>query len=80
VYNSLRKKVANALITLYDKYRADDKQFSIDISRDNLSTIAGTAKESLIRTLGDFKDEKLIDVKSGVITVLDAQKLRNLLN
>ncbi|MCD6063307.1 MAG: transcriptional regulator [Flavipsychrobacter sp.] len=80
-YNSLRKKVANALIALHDKYKpADGKEFSIDISRDNLSTIAGTAKESLIRTLGDFKDEKLIEVKSGVITILQAQKLRNLIN
>jgi CRP-like cAMP-binding protein/AmiR/NasT family two-component response regulator len=80
-YNSLRKKVANALVALHDKYKpADGKEFSIDISRDNLSTIAGTAKESLIRTLGDFKDEKLIDVKSGVITVLQPQKLRNLVN
>lgn len=80
-YNSLRKKVANALIALYDKYKPEsDKEFSIDISRDNLSTIAGTAKESLIRTLGDFKDEKLIDVTSGLITVLQAQKLRNLVN
>jgi CRP-like cAMP-binding protein len=80
-YNSLRKKVANALIVLHDKYKpTDGKEISIDISRDNLSTIAGTAKESLIRTLGDFKDEKLIEVKSGVITVLQPQKLRNLIN
>lgn len=80
-YNSLRKKVANALVTLYDKYKpSNDQPFSIDISRDNLSTIAGTAKESLIRTLGDFKDEKLIDVKSSVITILNVQKLRTLIN
>ena len=80
-YNSLRKKVADALIILLDKYKDDnDDRFSINITRDNLATIAGTAIESLIRTLGDFKHENLIDIKEGVITVLNRRKLQNLLN
>ncbi len=80
-YNSLRKKVADALVTVYNKYK-DDKaeRFAMDISRDNLATIAGTAKESLIRTLSDFKEEKLIDIVKGDIIVLDEKKLRNLIN
>ena len=55
-YNSLRKKVADALITLFRKYRkTEDPNFAIDISRENLAAVAGTATESLIRTLSDFK-------------------------
>ena len=51
-YNSLRKKVADALITLNKKYNTEKvENFSIDISRESLATIAGTATESLIRTL-----------------------------
>jgi len=66
---------------LLDKYKDDnDDRFSINITRDNLATIAGTAIESLIRTLGDFKHENLIDIKEGVITVLNRRKLQNLLN
>jgi len=79
-YNSLRKKVADALITLYRKYKGDNPNFVIDISRENLATIAGTAKESLIRTLSDFKDEKLIDIRGGDIFILNEKKLEHLLN
>lgn len=80
-YHSLRKKVAEALIALKHKYGTDDgSTFSIDISRENLATVAGTATESLIRTLGDFKSEKLIDIREGVIFLLNPQKLEHLLN
>lgn len=79
-YNSLRKKVADALLSLYSKYGKGNEHYSIDISRENLANIAGTAKESVIRTLSDFKDEKLIDIKQGDIYILNEKKLANLLN
>ena len=80
-YNSMRKKVADALILLSKKYKADgETQFSIHISRENLANIAGTAKESLIRTLSDFKDENLIDIKEGSILILNEKKLVNMCN
>jgi CRP-like cAMP-binding protein len=79
-YNSLRKKVAEALINLYNKYNErKEVPFAIDISRDNLATIAGTATESLIRTLGDFREEKLIDIKEGAIVILNEKKLSSML-
>jgi CRP/FNR family transcriptional regulator, cyclic AMP receptor protein len=80
-YNSLRRKVADALLLLQRKYQANkDEKFSIDISRENLATIAGTATESLIRTLGDFRHEKLIDITGGRIIFLDQKKLESLIN
>ncbi len=80
-YNSLRKKVANALVAVYEKYNGDTQRATpIDISRENLASIAGTAKESLIRTLSDFKEERLIDIVKGEIIVLDEKKLRTLMN
>lgn len=80
-YNSLRKKVAEAILLLQKKYQADKtKPFIIDISREGLATIAGTATESLIRTLSDFRSEKLIDLKDGHIIVLNQNKLAHLLN
>ncbi|WP_295125078.1 response regulator [uncultured Chitinophaga sp.] len=79
-YNSLRKKVAEALMTLYRKYNPNnDPGFTIDISRENLATIAGTATESLIRTLGDFRDEKLVEMKDGTIVILNEARLANML-
>jgi DNA-binding response OmpR family regulator len=74
-YNSLRKKVADALITVNRKYKT-----SINISRENLAAIAGTATASTIRTLSEFKSEKLIDIHDGAITILNEKELENLLN
>ena len=80
-YNSLRKKVADALLVLQKKYRQnEDEQFVININRESLASIAGTATESLIRTLTDFRNEKLIDIKEGSITILDKKKLEQLAN
>jgi len=81
-YNSLRKKVADALVVLRNKYHEDGSKnnFSIDISRENLANIAGTATESLIRTLSDFKSEKLIDIKDGYITIINDKKLEGMIN
>jgi CRP-like cAMP-binding protein/CheY-like chemotaxis protein len=80
-YNSLRKKVAEALVYLYKKFNPENRDnFLIDLSRENLATIAGTAKESLIRTLSDFKDEHLIDINGGDIKILNLKKLENMYN
>ncbi len=80
-YNSLRKKVAEALILLQKKYNeSNNEKFTIDISRDNLATITGTATESVIRTLSDFKSEKLIEIENGNIKIINEKKLANILN
>ncbi|MBZ4192016.1 response regulator [Niabella beijingensis] len=80
-YNSLRKKVADALLLLEKKYRQEGAApFAISISREGLAAIAGTATESLIRTLSDFRSEKLIDIREGNIVILNREKLENLLN
>jgi CRP-like cAMP-binding protein len=80
-YNSLRKKVANALLLLQHKYQnKKEEKFVIDISRESLATIAGTATESLIRTLSDFRSEKMIEINNGSITIINQKKLENLVN
>lgn len=80
-YNSVRKRVADSLLMVNEKYKSNTiANPAIKISRDDLASIVGTATESLIRTLGDFKDEKLIDVvDGGKIQILNENKLRNLL-
>ncbi|MFN0083666.1 MAG: response regulator [Ferruginibacter sp.] len=80
-YNSLRKKVAEALMLLQKKYKTESTHdFEISISRESLATIAGTATESLIRTLSDFRNENLIDIKAGNIVILNEKKLKGLIN
>lgn len=81
-YNSLRKKVADALMMLTLKYSAkSEEHFNINLHRDDLAHIAGTATESLIRTLSDFRAEQLIDLaKDGTITIINKKRLSNMLN
>ena len=78
-YSSVRKRVAGALLHLQDRYsNTNNQNFSISISREDLANIVGTATESLIRTLSDFKAEKLIEIKGSNITIVNAEKLRKL--
>ena len=75
-YNSVRKRVAEALVKLSDTYKNEtDLQFSMHVSREDLANLVGTAKETLIRTLSDFKEEKYIEISGGKITILDYEKL-----
>jgi CRP-like cAMP-binding protein/CheY-like chemotaxis protein len=78
-YNSLRKKVAYGLIQLQEKYKVKEaEQPVLNLSRENMAQSFGIATESLIRTLGDFKDEKLIDIQTGKVIITDEKKLRAL--
>jgi CRP/FNR family cyclic AMP-dependent transcriptional regulator len=80
-YNSLRKKVADALLAIYRKYNKEDAaDAAISIGRENLANFTGTAKESVIRRLSDFKDEKLFDIRDGDIVILNRKKLENMVN
>jgi CRP/FNR family transcriptional regulator, polysaccharide utilization system transcription regulator len=72
-YGSVRRKVANALLTI-----AESQGNTIVILRDDLAAIAGTAKETVIRTLSDFKSEKIIDIKENMIFILEKGKLINM--
>jgi CheY-like chemotaxis protein len=78
-YSSLRKRVAKALVDLNTKYNEPGNNKPIEISREDIAHYVGTATESLIRTLSDFKAEKLVDIKEGKIRIGDPEKLKNLL-
>ncbi len=78
-YSSLRKRVAKALLDINTKFNVGEKGKNIEISRDDIAHYIGTATESLIRTLSDFKSEKLIEIKEGKITIPNTDKLKNML-
>lgn len=78
-YSSLRKRVAKALVDIQTKFNAENENKPLEISREDFAHYVGTATESLIRTLSDFKSEKLIAIKEGKIAILNMEKLANLL-
>lgn len=78
-YSSVRKRVAEALLHLQERYsKPADQNFSIAISREDLANMVGTATESLIRTLSEFKEDKLVEIKGSNITIIDPTKLKKL--
>lgn len=79
-YGSLRKRVAKALVDIHLKFNNENGgKAAINISREDIAHYVGTATESLIRTLSDFKSEKLIAIKDGKISIADIEKLKHLL-
>lgn len=73
-YNSVRKRVADVLILLYQRFNETGKE-ELQILREDLAAMSGTAKETVIRTLADFKAEKIIDIESGKIRILKIDRL-----
>jgi len=78
-YSSLRKRVAKALVDIHSKFNPGGEAKPIEISREDIAHYVGTATESLIRTLSDFKSEKLVEIKEGKIAISNLDKLKNLL-
>ncbi|MEX1001612.1 MAG: response regulator [Crocinitomicaceae bacterium] len=77
-YDTVRKRVADALLKLSEKYKNEDSEsFSMAISRDDLAAIVGTATESVIRTLSEFKADGYIAIKGSTITILQEDQLKN---
>ena len=74
-YDSVRKKTADALLQLFLQNNKDE---TIEITRANLASLIGIAKETLIRTLTDFKEEKIIKTNRNSIIIINLQKLNSI--
>ena len=71
---SVRERLAFTMILLMDIYNPEP----INLSREDLANFVGTATETLIRLLKDFKEEGIIEVHTRKITVLNKEKLFSL--
>lgn len=74
-YDSVRKRTANALLELKQRYGADNDDYCVDILRSDLANMIGTASESVIRTIADFKHEGLVEMKGKEIMIKDKRGL-----
>ncbi|MDO7852458.1 Crp/Fnr family transcriptional regulator [Hymenobacter convexus] len=70
-YNSLRRRVATALLRLHEQA----PEAAIQLLRDDLAAVVGSAPESLIRTLSEFKHNDLIEQNNQIINILQTDKL-----
>lgn len=76
----VRRRAAKALLELHEKgLIKDERNSGMSIAREDFAGMIGTATETAIRTLSDFKDEGLIATDSGRrIILLDKEELQNI--
>lgn len=80
---TVRQRLALSLLILRDKFKREtieNKPVELDLSRDDLSKFVGTARETLVRLLRDFKEEGLIEVNGRVIVLINALELTKIAN
>lgn len=68
---TVRQRTALALILLDDIY----KGAPINLSRDDLANFVGTATESVIRLLREFKKDNILDIHGRKINILNIEHL-----
>jgi CRP/FNR family transcriptional regulator, polysaccharide utilization system transcription regulator len=71
---SVRERLAFSLVVLEDIYTGEE----INLSREDLANFVGTATETLIRLLKEFKEDGLIDIHVRKLLVLDKVGLRKI--
>ena len=74
-YNSIRRRVADMLVQLHEQ-AGGTADAAIQLTRDDMAALVGTAAESLSRTLSEFKQSGLIELTPNTIRVLEPEKLR----
>ncbi len=78
---TVRERLAEILIHLDKEFGIDDQKIlKISLTREELSNIVGTATESVIRLLSEFKNEKLIELGGRKIKILDKPGLKYIAN
>jgi len=76
---SLRSRLAIYLLLLHERYYDQESETGkINLPREDLANIIGTARESLGRLLKEFREDKLISVDKRTIEIRDFDKLRQL--
>lgn len=79
--HTVRERMAIFILVLHEKFKSDLNPSSpIMLSRDDLASLVGTTKESVVRTLHDFKEEGLITVEGRSIYVRDMDGLIKITN
>ncbi len=74
---SVRERLAEVLIQLIETFGLDhENTLQISLTREELANIVGTATESVIRLLSEFKTKGLIQVKGRKITIVNISSLK----
>lgn len=79
---SVRERLAETLLFLHQTFNAsgdsEDGVIHITLPREDIANIVGTATETIIRLLSEFKHDKLIELDGKKIKILNKQKLERI--
>lgn len=75
-YKPVRERMAEALLFLNSFYKDElNPKGTISITREDLASFVGTVKETAIRMLQEFKEEKLIETNRSEIEIKNTEGL-----
>ncbi len=72
----VRERVAECILLLKETYDVDPEGYiNVKLSREEMASIVGTATETVIRLLSEFKKDEIIAMDIRRIRILDMEKL-----
>ena len=77
-HKTVRERVALILLILHEKFRDnlnETAEVQIVLTREDFANMAGTAVETLVRLLHDFKEEKIIETQGRKIIIKHKSQL-----
>ena len=78
---TVRERLAEILLFLVNDFGLDSDNFlNISLTREELSNIVGTATESVIRLLSEFKSDKLVELNGRKIKIINTKGLEKISN
>jgi len=78
---TVRERLAEVLLLLKENFDLDNQNtLQISLTREELANMVGTATESVIRLLSEFKNDKLIELQGRKIKFLDIPTLTRVAN
>jgi CRP/FNR family transcriptional regulator len=82
VSNQVRKRIAKILLRLADTHglEKDNITIAITLSRQDMAHLVATNVETLVRTLSDFRQEKIVALNGKKISIIDMAKLNRVAN
>lgn len=78
---TVRERLAEILLLLIHDFGLDDQNYlQITLTREELANIVGTATESVIRLLSEFKADKIVELNGRKIRILNKKHLEKISN
>lgn len=78
---SVRERLAETLLFLHATFKSNnlgEDVIAITLPREDIANIVGTATETVIRLLSEFKSDKLIELEGKKIKLLEKAKLEKI--